>query len=420
MSALLLAMLAIGGSPTTISVQLEAAVLSSSTGPFLYTYNGQNPGPTLRGKIGDTLEVTFTNKLLDPTTIHWHGVKVPWAMDGANWMQAPVEPGQTFVYRFVLEQAGTFWYHPHIDTVGQVDGGLYGMLIVEDPREPVVEELTLIFDSAEEHHGNHHGHVGPSGAHGEARLEEHWLVNGVHHPVLPIRGGSVIRARLLNASNSAYLALTWPKIRQIAGDQGLLPALERPARILLAPGDRAEVELLPGMEKKIELMAEPYSLNGGDAIGEMMMVAELEVTDPKPAAAGATWPFVQVKPARDPGYADLVYVFSGSDRKMDGLINGERFPNITIEEVALGTEPILELRNISSNEHPFHVHGVRFEVLSINGLPVARRTIEDTINLRIRDRVRVRVFADNPGEWMLHCHILPHAEHGMMTVLRIR
>jgi FtsP/CotA-like multicopper oxidase with cupredoxin domain len=410
--ALLFLLAAAGPGDGIVRVQLEAGVLSSSTGAFLYAYNGTNPGPTIRTRVGDTLEVELKNNLPFATTIHWHGVKVPWAMDGVTWMQSPVAPGASFTYRFVLEQAGTFWYHPHLDTDAQVDGGLYGMLIVEDPNEPETEELTLIFDSTRER-GEH------SAQHGAGKLEDHWLVNGAHMPIIPVRGGSVIRGRLLNASNTAYLALTFPKIRLLATDQGLLPALDQPRRILLAPGDRAEVELLPGRED-IDLVSEPYTLNGGDALGEMMMLARLKIGAAKDPASGARWPFQNQTPDRDPRAPDLVYVFTGSDRNEAGLINGERFPNITVEEVALGSEPILELRNLSPSEHPFHVHGVRFEVLSVNGVPTARRTIEDTINLRIRDRVRIRVFADNPGDWMLHCHILPHAEHGMMTVLRIR
>ena len=104
-----------------------------------YAYNGITPGPTIRGKVGDTLQVTLTNELLTPTTIHWHGAHVPWEMDGATWNMDPVTPGETFVYSFPLTQAGTFWYHPHFDTDSQVDLGLYGMLIVEEEEEPQLD-----------------------------------------------------------------------------------------------------------------------------------------------------------------------------------------------------------------------------------------------------------------------------------------
>jgi FtsP/CotA-like multicopper oxidase with cupredoxin domain len=148
-------------------------------------------------------------------------------------------------------------------------------------------------------------------------------------------------------------------------------------------------------------------------------VLQVLVESPSPASAGLNWPFTGSEVTSDPTYSDIVYAFSGSDRKGVWLINGERFPNVTIEEVALGTEPIVEVRNLSPSEHPFHIHGVHFEVLSVNGVPPPLQRIEDTWNLKIRERLRIRIIADNPGDWMTHCHILPHATDGMMTVLRV-
>ncbi|MFO0745667.1 MAG: multicopper oxidase domain-containing protein [Myxococcota bacterium] len=100
------------------------------------------------------------------------------------------------------------------------------------------------------------------------------------------------------------------------------------------------------------------------------------------------------------------------------MINGETFPDVTIPEVALGADVTLEVRNLSPTHHPFHLHGMPFEVLSQNGVVPAHKTIEDTLDLGLRDVARLRVHADNPGDWMAHCHILPHA-HGMMTILRV-
>ena len=112
-------------------------------------------------------------------------------------------------------------------------------------------------------------------------------------------------------------------------------------------------------------------------------------------------------------------MFSGSDEGGEWLMNGETFPNVTVEEVALNSEVIIEVRNLSPSEHPFHLHGHGFEVLSIDGVAPAYRTFEDTVNVGIRQRLRLKLTANNPGFWMTHCHILPHAGHGMMTVLRV-
>ena len=101
-------------------------------------------------------------------------------------------------------------------------------------------------------------------------------------------------------------------------------------------------------------------------------------------------------------------------------MNGERFPEITIEEVALGDTAIIEVRNLSPTQHPFHLHGHAFEVLSVGDEVPAYRWMEDTLDIPILGRARLRLVADNPGLWMTHCHILPHADAGMMTVLRVK
>lgn len=394
--------------PDVVHVRLRAEDL----GARRYAYNGTSPGPTIRVEVGDTLMVELVNELTLPTTIHWHGVYVPFEMDGVTWMRDPVMPGQTFTYVFSPPKAGTFWYHPHFDTAGQVDGGLYGMLIVEDPAEPEVEEIELIFDAEAEHR------PGVTRGHGHGRLATPWRINGVVQPELHVRGGTSVRTRLVNASNAGYLQISHPDLTQIGSDQGLLPEARAPVRLLLAPGDRADLEWRIG-ETGFSVVAQPYSLNGGPAFGEPEEVLRVVVEDPAPAPQSAPWPFPAGEVTPDPGHTDILYALAGSDRTRRWLINGETFPNVTIERIPLGSEAIVEIRNVSPSEHPFHLHGLSFEVLSVNGVPPDVRTVEDTYNLRIRDRVRVRVLADNPGDWMTHCHILPHAEEGMMTVLRV-
>jgi FtsP/CotA-like multicopper oxidase with cupredoxin domain len=315
--------------------------------------------------------VELENALNAPTTIHWHGMSVPYAMDGVTWQTEHVLAGERFVYTFPLTAAGTFWYHPHFDSAGQVDHGLYGALVVEDPSEPHVEELLLVFD------------------------------------------------RLLNASSDEYLDLGWPNMRQIASDQGLLSALVEPERVLLGPGDRAEAEWLLGTED-FAVVAHPYSKNGGAALGEPLVLFEVETSGDAAAPPAASWPFSGLASAPDPGASDIVYVFSGDPVTGDWRINGELFPDVTIESLALGSTAVIEVRNASATEHPFHLHGHAFEVLTAGGVAPSSRSIEDTVNVRIGEGVRLRLVADNPGDWMAHCHILSHADAGMMTVLRVQ
>ncbi len=274
-----------------LHVSLTAApVADGLDGEAGYAYNGQIPGPTLRATVGDTLVVDLQNDLAVPTTIHWHGVHVPWAMDGAPWMVEPLGPGESTTITFTLSQVGTFWYHPHFDTDSQVDRGLYGVLVVEDPAEPDVPDAVVVFDDAGEHQDDDtaspHAHSDP--------LPDRWLVNGVAGGVLAAPPGQPLRARLLNASNIAYLALRWQGARVLAHDQGLLPALSQPDVLLLAPGDRAEVEWLVG-DEDLQVFAEPFSLHGGAAPGEAEVVLSVSSEAPTPPAA-AEWPFVGTPP----------------------------------------------------------------------------------------------------------------------------
>jgi len=391
-----------------------------------FAYNDQVPGPTIRARVGDKIVVDLDNRLDVATTIHWHGMSVPYEMDGVTWKTDPIGPKKQATYSFVAKRSGTFWYHPHFDTARQVDLGLYGVLIVEDPVEPKTnDEIVMVFDTWGEHAEPSMDDGGMS-QEDEGRLPRLWTINSLENPLLKIDGGRSVRARLVNASNHGYLSLHWPSMRVIASDQGLLQDLEEPERLVLAPGDRAEVEILVG-EKGFSLLTDPYSLNGGSAattdasapLGPMPTdLLELAVDRPAAAPAPTKWPFARLASSADPAFVDLMYVLSGDYESDEWFINGEQYPKVTIRELPRGFPAIVEVRNLSSTEHPFHVHGHAFEVLSRNGVRSKLLTIEDTINLGVRDTVRLRLVADNPGDWMLHCHILGHAD-SMMTVLRV-
>ncbi len=389
-------------------------------------YNGSTPGPTIRLQVGQRLVVDLDNQLAVPTTIHWHGMSVPFAMDGVPWMTDPVGPGEQFRYEFQAEQAGTFWYHPHIDTERQVDLGLYGVVIVEDPAEPQADlDIVAVIDDWSR------AMVGDTGApvdmtdadqaHGLHADEGLWTVNGQVQPVLRAPAGSSVRLRLLDASNTGYLLLgrdDGDALRLLATDQGLLPAAQAVERLLLVPGDRSEVELSLG-ESAFELLDHPYDHEGGEALGEATPMLGVRPEGEGSAPGPLDLPFAGGEPSPDPGDTDIVYVFAGDTSTGQWFINGEQFPDVTIESLPLGADAIVEVRNLSPTHHPFHLHGHHFELLSLDGVPPAWRTIEDTIELPLYGVARLRLLADNPGDWMTHCHILPHAEGGMMTVLRV-
>lgn len=380
-----------------------------------YAYNGVSPGPVIRANVGDTVVVDFQNALDDPSTVHWHGMAVPAAMDGVSWVQDPVPAGGAFTYTFTASDAGSFWYHPHVDVAHQVDLGLFGMVVVSDPAEPVADrDVVLVFDAWGELEA------------GEGASDDHtppdprtvlWTVNGGEAPVWALEPGERVRARLLNASNTSYLAISWPGARLVGGEQGLLPAAGAVEGLVLAPGDRAEVEVDSG-GGLVDVTTALWSPAGGASYGDDRVLFSVEGGEVAPASP-LDFAFSGAAPSPDSGRTDLLYTFAGGAPETDWLINGEAWPDVTVRSVDVGEVVNIEVHNLSATNHPFHLHGNRFEVLSIDGVPPATARWEDTIDVAIRSVVRLRLPANNPGEWALHCHLLGHEQGGMMTQLNV-
>lgn len=385
-------------------------------------YNGALPAPLIRASVGDRIVADLDNRLGTPTTIHWHGLAVPFEMDGVAWMGAPVASGDTFRYEYTVQKAGTYWYHPHFDTAAQVDRGLYGVLVVDDPDEPAFDrELVLVLDDWREDQSMP---VDASHVHGAHGAEGLWTVNGLVQPKVELTAGERVRVRLLNASNQGYVQLVgtddWPLV-VIARDQGRLPEPETVDREVLAPGDRVELVWSPGADTPDSALEDaPFSLHGGAALGDpeplldRIVVGEADAVD-----ALADWPVAPRSASPDPGYTDIHYTFQGSTHTDDWMINGERFPDVTVESVPFGEELVVQVRNVSATHHPFHLHGLHLEVLSRDGVAPEQFTDEDTVDIGLYETIRFRTTADNVGWWMAHCHILPHGDDGMMTVLEV-
>jgi len=246
----------------------------------IFTYNGVLPGPMIEANVGDTLIVHLCNDLPVETTIHWHGLEPPANMDGSNISQGAVPPGGTFRYEFPLLFAGTFWYHPHIQTHVQVEKGLYGALIVHDPDEdadlqlPEDEHVLMLDDVWLDDDGQI---VEPFlGTREEVAIEQlngregdAFLVNGVRFPTMTLQQGVPHRLRVLNVANARFMRVSIPSVPmwRIGGDQGLIehailvppsgfgiPPPGGPSRhksdpdpttgLLLSPAERADVVLI--------------------------------------------------------------------------------------------------------------------------------------------------------------------------------
>lgn len=394
------------------------------------TYNGTVPGPTIEARAGDTVVVHFTNRLDQPTTIHWHGVRVPAAMDGSPHAQPPVAPGATFEYRFTVPDAGTFWYHPHVTESVQMERGLYGAVVVRGDREPradaegvvVLDDLLLGAD----------GQIAPPGD----LVEQHGgregavsLVNGRAGAELPIRVGQRQRWRVVNAGSARFYRLALPghRFTVIGTDGGPIATPRTSDELFLVPGDRLDVLVdgtgSPGSTATLQNL--PYARGHGAGLTEAADVLRLRyATDPALPTLPAPAPGARVEPLATAGVAPRTVTFNEHiDRDLEQVvftINDRSYPDVPDVVARVGATEVWDLVNASEMEHPFHLHGFFFQVVSRNGADEAERTWEDTIQLRGEERVRIAFRPDErPGHWMYHCHILEHIEHGMMATVRV-
>jgi FtsP/CotA-like multicopper oxidase with cupredoxin domain len=407
-----------------ISVELEARETDWEFVPGTRTrawgYNGQVPGPTLEGQVGDVLEVRFTNRLSQPTNIHWHGLRVPAAMDGTEMVQHLVAPGGAFVYRFRLPDAGTFWYHPHTHETVQLEMGLYGPLIVRGADEPRLDaERVLVLDDV---HLDAQGQVARFGGiveHHDGREGDTRLVNGKADPVLEIAAGQIERWRVINASSARYIRLSvgGKPFTLLGTDGGLLEAPVTVSDVLLATADRVDIAVGP--------FAEGEGL-GIEALQYRRMTirqrkderfATLRVGPSRPSAARIPERFRTIPPLAAPDAAPNRTIKLGAKlslrRLVDFVINRERHHQD--RPVKAGELQVWDVVNTTLMDHPFHLHGFFFQVLSVNGAPPPWRSWEDVVNVPPRARVRIAWLPDDrPGSWMYHCHILEHHASGMM------
>jgi FtsP/CotA-like multicopper oxidase with cupredoxin domain len=204
------------------------------------------PGPLIEANQGDRVVVHFRNELSEETTIHWHGVRVPPASDGTTVSQSPVEPGGEFTYEFIAEDAGTFWYHPHIRGDVQVEQGLYGMLVVRSERDASIEvdaDRAFVLDDVKLEATGQLSTATDSLDVMLGRQGNVVLVNGLERPRIDVKVGGRERWRFVNAANGRYfrLRLSGHSFLVIGWDGGLIPTPYEVETLLITPGERYEV-----------------------------------------------------------------------------------------------------------------------------------------------------------------------------------
>jgi FtsP/CotA-like multicopper oxidase with cupredoxin domain len=424
----------------------QAALRPAPYGPTdVWSYNGSVPGSEIRVRQGDRIRVLAQNGLNEDTTIHWHGIRTPNAMDGVPFLtQEPIPVGGEFLYEFDALDAGTFWYHPHQRSSEQVGRGLYGPLIVEeaDPIQ-VDRDLTWMLDDwrmtrggqVSGDFGNRHDAM-----HG-GRIGNTVTINGQIPERIAVRTGERVRLRLINAANARIFGLDFGDLAPVVvalDGQPVTPHAPEGGIVVIGPAMRVDLV--------IDMTGKP-----GDAVTVSDVFyegLEYRLIDLAYAADGMRttvpdWSMdLPGNPLADPDINAATrhqIVFNGGMMGMmmgGGMgsmmeqmrqgnmwsINGEAATGHMMDPLLVlprDTSHVFEMDNQTAWHHPIHFHGHTFRVIARNGQPTRHREWQDTVLMAPEERVEIAFVADNPGDWMFHCHILEHQAAGMMGVIRV-
>ena len=409
----------------------------------IWGYGGAVPGETLRLPQGSRLTRRFVNELPQASSVHWHGIRIDNAMDGvAGLTQKAVEPGAEFLYDFTLPDAGSYWYHPHNRTFEQMARGLYGALIVEEASgAPEVDhDLALMLDDwrLEEtaaiagDFGNMHDR-----AHG-GRIGNWITVNGRGDWGQPVARHARLRLRLVNAANARIFTLTPQGLAgQVVALDGM--PLETPtplAELTLGPSQRADliVDVTAGEGEEAFLLS--MERDGGYAVATFPVTGTVRGSA---LPAVTALPPNPVAPLGDLGTARRAALLMEGGamggmrsalldgRELDArALAGEGMAWAFNGVAGMGADPLIEvargetvhlaMRNDTAWPHAMHLHGHHFRQVTGEG---RFGPLRDTLLVDRGEFVEIAFVADNPGDWLLHCHMLEHAAGGMMTWLRV-
>ncbi|MGD9724789.1 MAG: multicopper oxidase family protein [Alphaproteobacteria bacterium] len=413
----------------------------------VWTYDGTVPGPVLRVRQGEPVRIVVENRLAEDTTVHWHGIRLPNAMDGVPGLtQPPIKPGERFTYEFTPPDAGTFWYHPHADSLQQLGRGLAGILIVEETK-PAPVDREIVWMLADWRLTSDGQIVSGFGNAMEAamsgRVGNTVTLNGALPADETVRAGERVRLRLINGALARIMALRFeghrPVVVAIDG-QPCDPHEPEGGRLLLGPAMRIDVMLdmrgEPGRRYRViddfyDGLA--YTLVGltydkDPSVRARPSRAPLSLTRnplPEPRLASAERHELALQGGMMSGRGMGGMGMMGMGHGAAWTINGKSMtgdghagmaPLLTLK---LGRSYVLNLRNETAWWHPMHLHGHSFRVLTRNGSPAPHHQWGDTVLMPPKGTVDIAFVADNPGDWMLHCHVTDHQVAGLMTVLRI-
>jgi len=393
----------------------------------VWAYNGTVPGPVLRVKLGETVKVKLTNKLTQATTMHWHGIRVPNAMDGVPGVtQAPIEPGASFTYQFTTKDPGTFWFHPHLNAPEQIERGLYGALIVADPKEPrYSQDLVWVLDDwLFENGASIHDQfvTGHDLAH-DGRWGNVASVNGRYLPSIPVKAGERLRVRLINAANGRVFSPAFEGVTpKVIAVDGMLAGAPFPlTEFNLAPGNRLDLDLvIPKDAAGKQLVVSnrfgraPQTLAFLDVAAHT--VVKTPTFEPPKAAHFPAWTGALAAPV---AHEFILDAERGGPYGIRWTIDGKTGHENIAAILPYGKFSRLRFTNQSGRLHPMHLHGQFFKLLATDDEPAQENFWRDTLLIGPQQSVDVGLVPLDKGLWANHCHILEHAEAGMMSTLKV-
>ena len=404
----------------------------------LWTFNNRVSGPEIRAVKGSQVTVIFKNELDEATSIHWHGIRINNKMDGVSGLtQDPVNPGEEFTYNFTVPDAGTFWYHAHNMSWSHVARGLYGALIVEE-IQPVFNrehDITVLID---DWRLNNQGKLEVNSIGGikewalTGRIGNFVSVNGEFQPQLELKLNHNYRIRMINAANSRILAFDFNQIgATVIGLDGQALStsigINRSA-FFLGPAQRVDLLLSPtninslslidiGDAKPIEIASFTVEDNSSPAhVAPKLMPNELPPLDLQNA--------IQKKVIIQGGAMSSMEtpIYNGKKLSIVESLESQQMwafngiANLTDDpffELKKGQTIILDFLNDTSFRHAIHIHGHHFKVINNDNHPNEGQPWRDTHLIAPNAAAKIAFSADNPGKWLLHCHMLEHAAGGM-------
>lgn len=429
-------------------------------------YNGQTPGPLLLVSQGDEIIVNFTNDLDYPTTVHWHGLRLDYTSDGVPGIsQDPVLPGNTFQYSLKFPDSGTFLYHPHMRNEMQMELGLYGNILVESKNTanpPVDYRIPLFLDDISLTEDGIQSFVPDVTTHTlMGRFGNTMMINGETNFSLELKQGDIVRFYLTNAANTRVFdfGIEQQKIKLIADDASEYEKQEFVDSVILASSERRTVDILfeqPGQydithstpektyvlgtisvipsstkinfdfystTKNSEIIqeidsfrkffSEPPDLELEFDLKKMSMEKNnsMNMEIPEKVIEEIEWEDEMPKMNAMSNEENTKWILRDMNSGKEGFDIGYQVNVGDVKKIRLYNNP----DSAHPMQHPIHIHGQRFLVLSEDGIPNENLAWKDTVLVPTGKTVDILVDFSNLGNWAIHCHILEHAESGMIT-----